>query len=123
MKSNIIVLLLLSIIFTSCVSTKSTLKNVDETTQIPTLSKSNTFVITTFSKDKKYGYDKDFPINVFYKSATNETINQQRFLDALTGPKGEIISYKKKEFVVRFRQKTTQLAADYSTNMRLLGKV
>jgi hypothetical protein len=96
MKYNIIVIILSLIVFISCVSTKSTLKNVDETSPIPTLSKTNTFVIKEFSKDKKYGYDKDYPINVFYLNATNETINQQRFLNALTGPKGEKINYTKK---------------------------
>jgi hypothetical protein len=105
MKINIIVLLLLNIIITSCISTKSTLKNVDEKTPIPVLSKNNSFVITEFSTDKKYGYDKDYPINVFYKSATNETINQQRFLEALSGPKGEKITYSKKGICCPFPTK------------------
>ena len=95
MKNLLIVLILSCTTLTSCVSTKSTLKNVDDTTPIPTLSKNNSFVITQLSAEKKYGYDKDYPINVFYKSTANETINQQRFLDALTGPKGEKLTYSK----------------------------
>jgi hypothetical protein len=111
MNLKIIAILLLSIVSASCVSTKSTLKNVEATTPIPTLSKSNTFVITEFSKDKKYGYDKDYPINVFYRNTSNETINQQRFLNALTGPNGEKLSYAKKESCCPFPSKNNAMGA------------
>ena len=111
MKLKFTALALLSIVFVSCVSTKSTIKNVENTTPIPTLSKSNTFVITEFSKDKKYGYDKDYPINVFYRNASNETINQQRFLNALTGPNGEKLSYTKKESCCPFPSKNNSMGA------------
>lgn len=79
----------------SCVSTKSTLMNVDNNAPIPTLSKEGFFALTNFSKDKKYGYDKDYPINVFYRNSNSEDINQKRFLNALAGPNGEVISYTK----------------------------
>ncbi|MFI0491414.1 MAG: 2-dehydro-3-deoxyphosphooctonate aldolase, partial [Flavobacterium sp.] len=46
---------------TSCISTKSTLKNVNENAPSPTLANSNTFLILEYSKDKKYGYNKDYP--------------------------------------------------------------
>lgn len=82
-------------VFTSCVSTRSTLKNVDDNAPVPTLTKDNTFVLTNFSKDKKYGYDKDYPINVFYRNSSSEDLNQNRFLNALSGPNGEVISYTK----------------------------
>ena len=62
-----VTLLLLS---ASCVSTKSTLKNVDDNAPNLVLSKDNTFVITAFSKDKKYGYDADF-----YKQNAVDGIN------------------------------------------------
>ncbi len=42
----------------SCSSTQSTLKNTDDNAPNLTLSKDNTFVITAYSKDKKYGYEK-----------------------------------------------------------------
>lgn len=79
----------------SCVSTKSTLMNVDNNAPIPTLSKEGFFVLTNFSKDKKFGYDKDYPINVFYRNSSSEDLNQKRFLNALSGPNGEVISYTK----------------------------
>ncbi len=79
----------------SCVSTQSTLKNVDNHALIPKLNAANAFVLTEYSKDKKYGYDKDYPINVFYKNTTPAKENQERFLKALAGPKGEKITYIK----------------------------
>jgi hypothetical protein len=98
---------------TSCTSTKSTLKNVDNNAPIPRLTPNNTFVITEFSKDKKYGYDKDYPINIFYRNTKDETINQQRFLNALAGPKGEKISYTKLENCCPFPTKNTDLGAGF----------
>lgn len=113
MKNNFISLLLLSIIFTGCVSTKSTIQNIDNNAPIPKLTKENTFVITEFSKDKKYGYDKDYPINVFYRNATNETINQERFLNALAGPNGEKLNYKKLESCCPFPTKNNTVGAAF----------
>ena len=92
-----VTLLLLS---ASCVSTKSTLKNVDDNAPNLVLSKDNTFVITEYSKDKKYGYDADYPINLFFQNTRNEKLNQERFLNALAGPKGEKITYTKLESCV-----------------------
>jgi hypothetical protein len=98
--------LLLLIMFTiSCISTKSTLKNVDANAPIPKLTRDNTFVLTEFSKDAKYGYDKDYPINVFYRNTNDEEINQKRFLNALAGPNGETITYKNKGICCPFPSK------------------
>lgn len=104
---SFIALLLLA---TSCVSTKSTLKNVDDNAPTPQL-KNNIFVITEFSKDKKYGYNKDYPINIFYGTTKNENINQQRFLNALAGPKGEKITYTKLESCCPFPTKRSDMGA------------
>jgi hypothetical protein len=104
---NFIALLL---IFTSCVSTQSTLKNIDNNAPTPALE-NNTFVITEYSKDKKYGYDKDYPINIFYETTKNETINQQRFLNALAGPNGEKITYTKLESCCPFPTKRSEMGA------------
>lgn len=98
---------------TSCTSTKSTLKNVDNNAPIPRLINNDTFVITEYSKDKKYGYDKDYPINIFYGNTKNETINQQRFLNALAGPKGEKITYTKLESCCPFPTKRSEMGAGF----------
>lgn len=94
MKNSFFTALLL-LILSSCVSTQSTLKNVDNHAEIPKVNATNTFILTISSKDKNYGYDKDYPINVFYKNVASAKENQERFLNALAGPKGEKITYTK----------------------------
>jgi hypothetical protein len=94
-------------------STKSTLKNIDDSAPIPKLTAGNAFVISEYSKDKKYGYNADYPINVFYKSSKNDSINQQRFLNALAGPKGEKISYKRTETCCPFPTKKSDMGAGF----------
>ena len=107
-KLLFIALLALSV---SCVSTKSTLKNVDDNAPNLVLSRENTFVITEFSKDKKYGNDADYPINLFFQNTRNEKLNQERFLNALAGPKGEKITFTKLESCCPFPTKRTDLGA------------
>ena len=114
MKIRSIVLLLTILIGTaSCVSTKSTLKNVNNSAPIPKLTTTNTFVITQYSKDPKYGYNPDYPINVFYKNTKDETINQQRYLNALTGPNGEKLFFKKIEVCCPFPTKNSELGGGF----------
>jgi hypothetical protein len=108
---KIVSFITLLLLFTSCISTQSTLKNVDDNAPIPLLENDITFVITEYSKDKKYGYDSDYPINIFYSNTKNETINQQRFLNALAGPKGEKITYKKLESCCPFPSKRSDMGA------------
>jgi hypothetical protein len=107
--------LFIIVLFTtaSCISTKSTLKNVDDNAPTPILTKENTFVITNFSTDKKYGYEKDYPINIFFRNSKDETINQQRFLNALAGPKGEKITYTKLESCCPFPTKRSDMGAGF----------
>ncbi|RDI56198.1 2-dehydro-3-deoxyphosphooctonate aldolase [Flavobacterium glaciei] len=110
-KSILLIALLMSI--ASCSTTQSTLKNTDDNAPSLTLSKNNTFIITEFSKDKKYGYDKDYPINIFYNNTKNETINQDRFLNALAGPKGEKITFTKLESCCPFPTKRSEMGAGF----------
>ncbi|MCV9929191.1 2-dehydro-3-deoxyphosphooctonate aldolase [Flavobacterium sp. LS1R49] len=110
---KIALFIVLLITATSCVSTKSTLKNVDDNAPNLTLTKDNTFVITAHSKDKKYGYDKDYPINIFYRTSKDEVINQQRFLNALAGPNGEKITYTKLESCCPFPTKRSDMGAGF----------
>ena len=99
--------------FTSCVSTKSTLKNVNDNAPIPTISKDNTFVLTEYSKDKKYGFDADYPVNVFYQNAKDENLNAQRFLNALAGPNGEKITFSKLKSCCPFPTKRIDVGAGF----------
>ncbi|WP_072991478.1 2-dehydro-3-deoxyphosphooctonate aldolase [Flavobacterium segetis] len=112
MKKSIL-LIAIFIAITSCVSTRSTLKNVDDDAPNLVLSRENTFVITEYSTDKKYGYEADYPVNIFFQNTRNETVNQERFLNALAGPKGEKITFSKKESCCPFPTKRTDLGAGF----------
>jgi hypothetical protein len=110
---KIAVLIFLLITVTSCISTKSTLKNVDDNAPDLVLAKNNTFVITLFSKDKKYGYNPDYPINIFYRNTKDETLNETRFLNALAGPNGEKITYTRLETCCPFPTKRSDMGAGF----------
>lgn len=110
---KIALFIILLITATSCVSTKSTLKNVDDNAPNLTLNKDNTFIITEYSKNKKYGYNKDYPVNIFYRTSKDEVINQQRFLNALAGPNGEKITYTKLESCCPFPSKRSDMGAGF----------
>ncbi|MEY4012613.1 MAG: hypothetical protein RIT22_1737 [Bacteroidota bacterium] len=102
----------ISILLFSCVSTRSSLKNVDDSAPDLVVNADNTFEIKQFSTDKKYGYDKDYPINIFYKTS-NTDANQERFLNALAGPKGEKITYTKLESCCPFPTKRSDMGAGF----------
>jgi len=108
-----IAILLLSFAFISCGSIKSSLKNVDDSAPTPQLTGQNTFVLSEYATDKKYGYDKDYPINVFYKNTKGEDLNAQRFLNALCGPKGEKVFYKKLQSCCPFPTKRDPIGAGF----------
>ena len=109
---KIILLFSLSVMIISCVSTRSTLKNVDDSAPDLILTPNNTFDIKLFSTDKKYGYDKDYPINIFFQTSKSE-VNQERFLNALAGPKGEKITYTKLESCCPFPTKRSEMGAGF----------
>ena len=113
MKKFLALLMLLAVAATSCVSTKNTIQNIDDNAAIPKLTKNNAFILTTYSKDLKYGYDKDYPINVFYKNSLDENLNATRFLNALSGPKGEKISFEKIESCCPFPSTHSELGAGF----------
>ncbi len=111
--AGIIFFVALLTVFSSCVSTKSTLKNVDDNAPIPTLTKDNTFLLTAYSKDKKYGYDPDYPVNVFYRDSKSENLNAERYLNALAGPNGEKITFTKLESCCPFPTKRSEMGAGF----------
>jgi hypothetical protein len=110
---KITLFIVLLITATSCMSTKSTLKNVDDNAPDLVLKNNNTFAITLFSKDKKYGYDSDYPVNIFFQNTSNETLNETRFLNALAGPNGEKITYKRLETCCPFPTKRSDMGAGF----------
>jgi hypothetical protein len=110
---KIVFFITLILLITSCGSIKSSLKNVDNNAPVPVVGKNNAFIITQYSNDKKYGYEKDYPINIYYRGTKNDTINQKYFLDALAGPKGEKITYTKLENCCPFPTKTSDMGAGF----------
>lgn len=111
MKKLIFIPLLLLVI-SSCVSTKMTIKNIDDNAPAPKLQ-GDAFVLTEFSNDPKYGYDPDYPVNVFYKNSKNETVNAERYLRALSGPNGEKLFFKKVDSCCPFPSKHTDMGAGF----------
>lgn len=109
---KIAILFIVSLLMSACVSTRSTLKNVDDSAPDLIVNHNNTFEIKLFSTDKKYGYDKDYPINIFYQNSKLDS-NQGRFLDALAGPKGEKITYTKLESCCPFPTKRSDMGAGF----------
>lgn len=109
---KIAILFIISLLMSACVSTRSTLKNVDDSAPDLIVNHNNTFEIKLFSTDKKYGYDKDYPINIFYQNSKSDH-NQGRFLDALAGPKGEKITYTKLESCCPFPTKRSDMGAGF----------
>jgi hypothetical protein len=104
-------LFFLAITIGSCISTKNTIRNIDDNAPAPRLLTKEQFLITEYSSDKKYGYDPDYPINVFFKDSKNETLNAHRFLNALAGPTGEEIKYVRIETCCPFPSKRTEMGA------------
>ncbi|WP_395056402.1 2-dehydro-3-deoxyphosphooctonate aldolase [Flavobacterium sp.] len=111
MKKILFVILICSI-FTSCISTKSTIKNIDDSVIGPALNEGfGSFIITKNATSKKYGYNQDYPVNVNFTSVEDGPKNQIRFLNALAGPKGEKIIYVKKDACCPFPTKKIDTGA------------
>jgi hypothetical protein len=86
--------LVLLVVIYSCTSTKSTIKNVDNSAVKPKIT-NKAFVITETAKDKKYGYEPDYPINIGLILEPQEEIYIGYFFNGLEGPNGELLQYKK----------------------------
>lgn len=109
MKKILLSLLILPLLF-SCVSTKSTIKNIDDTALKPVI-KDNSFVITEYSNDKKYGFEKDYPINIGFNLENMAPQNISYFFNALKGINGESFTYEKLESCCPFPTKRTNMGA------------
>ena len=99
-----------ALLLTSCISTQSTLKNVDNNAVRPAV-KDLAYVITEYATDNKYGYDQDYPINIGFIHEKQEDINIQYYFNGLEGPNGEKISYKKVDTCCPFPTKNSLMGA------------
>jgi hypothetical protein len=96
--------LLLTLIAISCTSTKSTLKNVDYKAVKPKIE-NNKYILTTYANDPKYGYDKDYPINLGFANLKSEDYFVKLFFDGITDEEGKAVSYEKIETCCPFPSK------------------
>lgn len=103
-------LLLLFLTITSCISTKSTIKNIDDSAVRPQI-KGGHFVITEYATDSKYGIDADYPINIGIISVNSEESFIGYFFKALEGKNGEKIEYKKIDTCCPFPTKHSNMGA------------
>lgn len=94
----------------SCVSTRLTIKNIDDTAVKPAI-KNNRFVITEYSLDKKYGYDADYPINIGFNGEKGGPKNIEYFFNALLGENKEKLTYTKIETCCPFPSKKSVMGA------------
>ena len=79
-----LLLIFTTFLITSCVSTKSTLKNVDMKAIRPAI-KDKAYIITEYATDSKYAYDQDYPINIGNIRENQEEINIQYYFNGLEG--------------------------------------
>lgn len=96
---------------TSCISTRLTIKNIDDKATMPALTKERTFKLTEISTDKKYGYDPDYPVNLGFLPIQTAEINVKRFFGALTGPQGQPITYKRTDSCCPFPSEKNNMGA------------
>lgn len=107
---KIFVLSLLTV-FASCVSTKNTIQNIDDTAVLPKI-KYGQFVLTEIATDTEYGYSEFYPVNMgFSKFENSNNSNVNRFFSAITGPNGEKVTYKLIETCCPFPSKNNKMGA------------
>ena len=108
MKQSFILLVLIA--FTSCISTKSTIQNIDNTAVKP-IVKNDMFLFTEYATDGKYGFDADYPINIGLTLEKQENQYLGYFFNGLEGRNGEKITFKKVDTCCPFPTKNNTMGA------------
>jgi len=108
MKYSIFLLLVMT--FTSCISTKSTIQNIDNSAVKP-IVKNSMFLFTEYAEDGKYGFDADYPINIGIILERQEQQYLGYFFNGLEGKNGEKISFKKVDTCCPFPTKNNTMGA------------
>lgn len=107
---KIIVISLLAL-FTSCVSTKNTIQNIDETAVLPKIIDGQ-FILSETANESEYGFSEFYPVNLgFSKFENSNNLNVNRFFNAITGPNGEKVTYKLLETCCPFPSKNNKMGA------------
>jgi len=111
MKYTLLLSCLILALTASCVSTRNTIKNIDDKAKMPALSKDRNFIITEISKDNKYGYDQDYPVNLGFMPVQTAELNVKRYFGALTGPQGQALTFEKVDSCCPFPSKKNDMGA------------
>lgn len=111
MKKYLFVSFLALAMATSCVSTRNTIKNIDDTVNMPAINKDKNFVITEISSDRKYGYDQDYPVNLGFLPYNVNEVNVKRYFGALAGPDAQAVTYKLVDSCCPFPSKRQDVGA------------
>lgn len=89
---NSVYILSLFICLSACAASNSYSSNSKYT---PRLKDQQTFVLEGQSTDDSYGYSQKNPVMVGGVLNSEGPLNERRFLNALTGPNGEPVSYER----------------------------
>ena len=108
MKKYFILLLIATL--TSCISTKSTIQNIDNSAVKP-IVKNEMFLFTEYASDGKYGFDADYPINIGLILDRQENQYLGYFFNGLEGKNGEKIIFKKIDTCCPFPTKNNTMGA------------
>ena len=94
MKKQISILATL-VVLVSCGITKNISKNEQQIlkNEPQILRDHYTFLVEEISTDKNYGLSPKYPVEVGGAKDSEGPLNERRYLNALTGPNGEEISY------------------------------
>lgn len=93
---KLLLILIIIVSTSSCISTKSTIKNIDNDVIRPNV-KNGMFIFTEYATDSKYGVDADYPVNIGLSNFQSEEVLIGYFFNGLQGPNGEKIEFKKTE--------------------------
>lgn len=85
---SVILLFTLFVLLANCTSTRKA--------GGPELLKENIFLLTEISTDSTYGYSSNNAVKVGGVDQSIGPLNEQRYLNALTGPEGETVWYKRR---------------------------
>jgi len=103
-------LLLIALLSVSCISTKSTIQNIDNTAVHPKINEDK-FQLTEYATSNKYGFDADYPVNIGIFNENQEKKQIAYFFNALESEKGERVLFEKIDTCCPFPTKSNTMGA------------
>ena len=100
----------IAILSVSCISTKSTIQNIDNTAVRPKVIDQR-FQLTEYATDHNYGFNADYPINIGIINENYEDVQIGYFFNALESAKGERVLFNKIDTCCPFPTKNNTMGA------------